>query len=77
MQMKKLYRSERDKKITGLCGGLARWLNIDASIIRLVAVAAVLLSFGSVLLFYILGSLIVPKEPYGGFNDPFDPYSTY
>ncbi|WP_151732847.1 PspC domain-containing protein ['Paenibacillus yunnanensis' Narsing Rao et al. 2020] len=72
--MKKLYRSERDKKITGLCGGLARWLNIDASIIRLVAVAAVLFSFGSVLLFYIIGSLIVPKETYDGFNDPYGIY---
>jgi len=50
--MKKLYRSQSDHKITGLCGGLARWSGIDATVLRLIAVAAAFFSFGTVLIFY-------------------------
>ena len=31
---KKLYRSNTDKKIAGVCGGLAKYLNIDPTVIR-------------------------------------------
>ncbi|AHV96319.1 PspC domain-containing protein [Paenibacillus sabinae] len=67
--MKKLYRSERDKKFSGLCGGLAQWLGIDSTIIRLVAVIVALGSFGSFILFYLIASLIIPSEPTGSFMD--------
>ena len=67
--MKKLYRSQSDQKITGLCGGLARWSGIDTTVVRLVAVAAAIFSFGTMLLFYIIASIIVPKEPYNNFSD--------
>ena len=33
--MKKLYRSRRDKKLFGLCGGLAEMLNVDATLLRI------------------------------------------
>lgn len=67
--MKKLYRSQSDHKITGLCGGLAQWSGIDATVLRLIAVVAALFSFGTVLLFYIIASFIVPKETYNNFSD--------
>lgn len=72
--MKKLYRSQGDNKITGLIGGLARFTGIDSTVLRLVAVAAALFSFGTVLIFYIIASIIVPKETYDSFSDGHDFY---
>lgn len=72
--MTKLFRSERDKKLTGLCGGLARTLNIDATMIRLLVAVTAVFSFGTVALIYIVASIIVPKEPFNGFNDDFHSY---
>lgn len=73
--MKKLYRSVTDKQITGLCGGIARWLGTDPTVVRLVAVVAALFSFGTVVALYLIASLIVPKEPFGGFG--FDDHHTH
>ncbi|AIQ11879.1 PspC domain-containing protein [Paenibacillus durus] len=67
--MKKLYRSERDKKFSGLCGGLAEWLGIDSTLIRLIAVIVAICSVGTFILFYLIASLIVPSDPTGGFMD--------
>ena len=36
--MKKLYRSERDKMIAGVCGGIADYYNVDANLVRLLTV---------------------------------------
>ncbi len=72
--MKKLYRSQSDNKISGLCGGLAHWLGVDSTVMRLVVVAAALFSFGTVLIFYIIASIIVPKEPYDSFSGGHDFY---
>lgn len=66
----KLYRSVRDKKLSGLCGGLAESFNIDVTVLRLVVLIAVFFSGGTVLLIYILASLVVPKE-----TDVFNDYS--
>ncbi|MEK3795345.1 PspC domain-containing protein [Paenibacillus sp. FSL R7-0204] len=69
---KKLTRSLTDKKLTGLCGGLARYLNVDATLVRLLVVVATFFSFGTVIFLYIIGSLIIPQESYGGFDDSFN-----
>ncbi|WP_166240715.1 PspC domain-containing protein [Paenibacillus turpanensis] len=61
--MKTLYRSQRDKKIFGLCGGLAEAMNVDATLLRLVAVATAFFSSGAFVLLYIVAGLVVPKEP--------------
>jgi len=60
--MNKLYRSRTDNKLTGLCGGLAQYFNIDATIIRLLAVVAAFFSLGSVVMIYVIAAIIVPKE---------------
>lgn len=59
---KKLYRSTTDKKIAGVCGGLAAYLDIDVSIIRLLWV---FLTFFAGLSFwiYIIAAVIIPEEP--------------
>ncbi|SEG37887.1 PspC domain-containing protein [Paenibacillus sp. UNC499MF] len=74
--MNKLFRSRTDRKLTGLCGGLAQYLNVDPTVVRLIAVIGVLFSFGTFTLIYIIASLFVPKEPYAGYgyNDSYHSY---
>lgn len=59
---KKLYRSRTDRKIWGVCGGLAKYFNIDPTIVRVVAVASL---FVGTLGFwiYVIMALVVPVEP--------------
>ncbi|HHV71662.1 MAG TPA: PspC domain-containing protein [Clostridia bacterium] len=58
---KKLYRSERNRKIGGVCGGLAEYLGIDATIIRLIWAICIFV-YGGGLLIYLICWLIIPKE---------------
>ncbi|WP_274648696.1 PspC domain-containing protein [Paenibacillus humicola] len=62
---KKLYLSRSDRMITGLCGGVAEWLGTGAGLVRVLTAAAALFSCGTVLVIYLLASLVVPKSPYG------------
>ena len=59
---KKLYRSNKDKKLAGVCGGLAEYLGMDASIIRVIWVLLALFA-GCGLLAYIICALIIPQDP--------------
>ncbi|RAV19213.1 PspC domain-containing protein [Paenibacillus contaminans] len=62
--MRKLYRSRRDSKLTGLCGGLAEMLNVDPTLLRLIVVATAIFSGGAPVIFlYIIASIVIPKEP--------------
>lgn len=58
---KRLYRSEQNRKIAGVCGGIAEYFDIDPTIVRL---AAVLLSctVGSGILLYIVSAFIIPTK---------------
>ena len=58
--MKKLCKSSTDRKIAGVCGGIAEYLNCDVTIIRLVF-AALVLAGGSGAAAYILCALIMPE----------------
>jgi len=58
--MNKLYRSRTDRKIAGVCGGIAEYLNCDSTLIRL-AFAALILCAGTGLLAYFLCALIIPE----------------
>ena len=70
---KKLYRSRTDKKICGVCAGLANYLGMDVSIIRLVVVLLVLFAGGG-LLAYIIAALIIPEEPSNVVDEPKEPW---
>ena len=59
---KKLYKSNTDKKICGVCGGVAEYLNIDPTIVRLVWALAIIFAGGG-LLAYIIAALIMPNNP--------------
>jgi phage shock protein C len=60
--MKKLYRSRSDRRLAGVCGGLAAYLNIDPTLIRLLFVLGLLL-VGGTLLAYIILMIVIPEEP--------------
>ena len=62
---KKLYKSETDKKVCGVCGGLAKYFGIDSTIVRLGLVVFCLLG-GSGVLAYIICALVIPDDPTGG-----------
>lgn len=56
-----LYLSDTDKKIGGVCGGLAKFLDINVTIIRVIWLIA-LLCYGTGLLLYIILWIAVPRE---------------
>lgn len=58
----KLYRSERDKKIGGVCGGLANYFDVDVVLIR-VAFVLLLLFGGGGFLAYVILWIVIPTEP--------------
>ncbi|MCL0104142.1 PspC domain-containing protein [Dehalococcoidia bacterium] len=58
---KRLYRSRSDRVIWGVCGGLARHLNVDPTLVRLVMVLLVFAN-GLGILIYIIMAVIVPLE---------------
>lgn len=62
MSEKKLYRSETDKKIAGVCGGIAEYLKIDSTIVRLLLVLFCLMG-GAGVLAYIIAWLVMPERP--------------
>ena len=62
MNGKKLYLSRTDKKLAGVCGGIAEYFNIDSTIVRLIWVLAAF-AIGTGLLAYIICALIIPNPP--------------
>ena len=60
---KKLYKSETNKMLAGVCGGIAEYFNIDSTLVRLGWVVFGLLG-GSGLLAYIIAAIIMPDRPY-------------
>ena len=61
-KMKRLYRSENDRMIGGVCAGLSEYLGIDATIIRLLFVFATIWG-GAGALVYLIMLLVVPEDP--------------
>ncbi len=59
---KKLYRSRMDRKIAGVCGGLAEYFGIDPTLVRLLFVLG-LIFVGGTLLAYIILAIVIPEEP--------------
>jgi phage shock protein C len=64
MAIKKLYRSDTNKVLAGICGGLGEYSNIDPVFIRLVWLLAVIFS-GIIpgLAAYVIAIFIIPKRP--------------
>ena len=58
----KLYRSKSDKMVFGVCGGIAEYLRVDSTLIRIITI---LLFFTGVWIFgfYIILGIIIPENP--------------
>jgi phage shock protein PspC (stress-responsive transcriptional regulator) len=61
--MRKLYLSRTDKKIAGVCGGIAEYFGLDSTLVRLAFVILALLGFSSVIV-YIACWFIFPSEEF-------------
>ncbi len=64
MKEKKLYKSKTDKKLCGVCSGIAKYFGIDPTIVRLGAIVLSLVTaVVTGLIAYIICALVIPDEP--------------
>ncbi len=68
----RLYRSPSDRVIAGVAGGLATWLNVDPSLVRIAWVLLAIFSGGIFLLVYFVMMIVVPLPPAGWIPRPRD-----
>ena len=62
---KSLYKSN-DRKLCGVCGGFAEYLNLDPTIVRLAWAIISLFSFGLLgIIIYIVAAMVMPDKPEG------------
>jgi len=69
MEGKKLYRSNTDKMIAGVCGGLGHYFGVDPTLVRLIFALLVFFGVGSGLVLYIILAIVMPLEP----GEPLEP----
>ena len=71
--MKKLCKSRNNKVITGVCGGVAEYFNIDPSIVRLIWAVAIIFTAGTLaLILYVICAVVLPYGP-GPMDDSYPP----
>ena len=59
---KRLYRSQRNRVIAGVCGGIGEYFNLDPVVVRILWLVAVL-GFGTGVLAYFICWLVIPNAP--------------
>ena len=57
----RIHKSSRDKKICGICGGVAEWLGCDPALIR-IAWALLACGWGTGILLYFICAFVLPEE---------------
>ncbi|NMC84431.1 MAG: PspC domain-containing protein [Anaerolineaceae bacterium] len=62
-QPKRLYRSNKDRMLAGICGGLGEYLNVDPTIVRLVAVLGFFVTASAVFWAYLIMWIVIPEQP--------------
>ena len=65
---KKLYRSATDKKLAGVCAGVAEYFNIDPTVVRVAWAIASIFAFAGVIA-YIVCAFVIPEKPDGEIID--------
>ncbi|MFC2947243.1 PspC domain-containing protein [Virgibacillus sediminis] len=60
--MKKLYRSETNRMLAGVIGGLSEYINMDATILRLLFAVLLITTGFTVGLIYVVAAFIIPNE---------------
>lgn len=62
-QGRRLYRSRRDRRLLGVCGGLAAFFRIDSTVVRVVTVILMIITgIFPILISYAIGAFIIPEE---------------
>ena len=64
MNPRRLYRSRRDRQLAGVAGGMAEYLEIDPTVVRILWILSIFLG-GFGILLYIIMAFIVPLDPRG------------
>lgn len=59
----RLYRSNSEKMLCGVCGGIAEYFDADPTVIRLLWAAVCMVSCGTGLLAYLVAAVIIPVRP--------------
>ena len=59
---KRLYKSNKNKMLFGVCGGIGEYFDVDATLIRLLVVFTGV--FGVGLFGYLIAALIIPNQPF-------------
>ena len=62
--MKRLYLSATNRKIGGVCGGIGEYFDKDPTLIRVLFILLILISFGFGILAYIFMWLMIPNRPH-------------
>ena len=57
----RIHKSSRDRRISGVCGGIAEWLGVDPTIIR-IAWAVLACGWGTGILLYFICAFVLPEE---------------
>lgn len=60
---RQIYRSRYDRKLAGVCGGLAEYFRIDATLVRLAVVVLAIITGGAGLLAYVIAWILMPDGP--------------
>jgi phage shock protein C len=59
--VKRLVRTSNDQMIAGVCGGIARYFDIDPTLVRILAVVALVVAFPATVIGYVLSWMIMPR----------------
>ena len=59
----KFYRDKANGKLFGVCAGIADYTGFDVTLVRICFLAAIFMSGGGVLPFYLIAALVSPKKP--------------
>jgi phage shock protein C len=63
-EMKRLYLSDKDKKLFGVCGGMAEYFQVDSTLIRLLwVIFAIVTAIIPGIIAYIIAAMIMPHKP--------------
>ena len=60
---RRLYRSQDNRMVGGVCAGLGEYIGIDPTVIRLLFVLGTIFGLGSLIVVYLVLLLVIPEEP--------------
>jgi len=60
-QAKQLVRLRNDRMVAGVCSGIAAYLGVDVTLVRLLAVLGLVFSLGTVLVAYVVAWILMPE----------------